>query len=273
MKTTMTCLLLLAVCTHSAYADPWADRVIEYVPGEGIGTDFVSTEAFTNELVSLGQPTRYTSDSDNYGGAVTPLNGAFRSNEVVSVGRGGSLTVAFDEPVTDDPRNPFGIDLLVFGNAFFFDADFPNGVAGTYANEGGIVEVSEDGINFSVVPNVEAEGLFPTLGYLDLDSAFATSPGLLPSDFTKPVDPSFDPAGLPFDQIVAGYNGSGGGAGVDLASVGLSQISFVRITVAADAMFVPEIDAFADVRGVPEPTSLLLAVLGMGSLWRRRFAR
>ena len=29
---------------------------------------------------------------------------------------------------------------------------------------------------------------------------------------------------------IAGYNGSGGGAGIDLASVGLSSINFVRIS-------------------------------------------
>ena len=63
----------------------------------------------------------------------------------------------------------------------------------------------------------------------------ATSPlpspatGSVPSDFTKPVDPSFDVAGLNTAGVVAGYDGSGGGAGIDLASVGLSEISYVKV--------------------------------------------
>ena len=239
-------------------ADPWADRVVSYTPGSGIGADFVTGDLYDDPSVSLGEPTRFTSDMANFGGAVTPFNSPFRANEIVTVGGGGSLTVAFDEPVVDDPLNPFGIDLLIFGNAFLFDADFPNGIAGALASEGGIIEVSENGVDFFAVPGVEADGAFPTLGYTDT-GAFSDTAGSSLTDFTLPVDPSFDLNGLDFSQIVTGYNGSGGGAGVDLATVGLSQISYVRISTAAGAQFFPKIDALADVRAVPEPISLVMA--------------
>ena len=34
-----------------------------------------------------------------------------------AVGARGSITVEFDHDVVDDPRNPFGLDFIVFGNA------------------------------------------------------------------------------------------------------------------------------------------------------------
>lgn len=254
-----TSLACVAVAAPSAWgADPWADAVVEYTQGAGVGADFVTGSQFNNPSVSLGEPTRYTSEPENFGGATTPLQSSFRATELVSIGRGGSLTVRFDEPVVDDPANPFGIDLLVFGNAFYFDANFPSGVAGALAAEGGMIEVSDDGAAYVAIPGVQADGLFPTLGYLDLTDPFATSPGAVPADFTRPVNPAFNPAGLGFAAIVAGYGGAGGGAGIDLAGTGLAQVRFVRITNPVGAAFVPEIDGFADVRAVPEPAGLLL---------------
>jgi hypothetical protein len=79
------------------------------------------------------------------------------------------------------------------------------------------------------------------------------------SDFTSPVDPAFNPIGKTYADIMAGYHGSGGGLGVDIAAAGLSSISYVRITNPANAAGVPEIDAFADVAAVPEPAAGKLA--------------
>jgi hypothetical protein len=196
------------------------------------------------------------------GGAVTPLNAPFRADEIVSVGRGGELIVQFDKPVTDHAANPFGIDLLVFGNAFFagtfFNADFsfnPAGTAAGVAAEGGVIAVSGDGVNFVTVPNSVADGLYPTNGFADLTDPFAPAAGAVPSNFTLPVNPGFDPVGKTYAEILAGYNGSGGGFGVDLATTGLASISFVRITTPLDAQFIPEIDGFADVAAVPEPAA------------------
>jgi hypothetical protein len=205
------------------------------------------------------------------GGVVTPLQSPFRANEIASIGFGGELVVQFAEPVTDDPLNPFGIDLLVFGNAFFVGDDFFNpdfsfnsaGVADNVANEGGLIAVSADGVNFSPVPGA-ADGLFPTNAYADVTDPFATTPGAAPADFTKPVDPAFDPIGKTFAQIVAGYQGSGGGFGVDIAPTGLSSISYVRITNPVGSGAIPEIDALADVASIPEPaTSTLFLVAAL----------
>jgi hypothetical protein len=256
----------------SVSANPWADSVVEYVAGTGIGNDFVTGNPFDNPLVALGEPTRFTSDDAHFGGATTPFQAAFRDDEIVSVGKGGHLTVAFDEPVTDGPLNPFGIDLLVFGNAFY-DLDFSTFLAtGVVADEGGKIEVSSNGVDFFEIAGASADGNYPTLGYLDLAEEFPAAPGLVPSDFTKPVNPTLDVAGLGIADILAAYDGSGGGTGIDIGPTGLSEISYVRISVANDAAFVPEIDGFADVRAVPEPAGVLILTSGLAVLgfFRRR---
>jgi hypothetical protein len=257
----VACAFVLAVA-GAANADPWADHVVNYDPGAGVGVDWPTSVPFTNPLTALGSPTRVTSPHPvGTGGAVTPLNAPFRADEIVSIGRGGVLEVRFDEPVTDHAANPFGIDLLIFGNAFFagsfFNPDFsfnPAGTAAGVAAEGGVIEVSADGVNYFDVSGA-ADGLYPTNGFADLTDPFAPAAGAVPSNFTLPVNPTFDPVGKTYAEILAGYNGSGGGFGVDLAPTGLASISFVRITTPAGAPFVPEIDGFADVAAVPEPAA------------------
>ena len=253
---------------HGQTADPFADSVVGYTPGDGVGA------GFDDPTAALGEPTRVTSPDSSFGGAVTPFQSAFGTDELVTVGRGGQLTVAFDEPVRNDPGNPFGIDLLVFGNAAFSDNDFPNGIVGGIFAEGGTVSVSADGVNFFEIAGAAADGAFPTNGFTDPSAPFTTggvvATGTIPSDFTKPVDPSFDPAGLTLADILAAYDGSGGGVGIDIGTVGLSEISFVRITNAIDAAGTPEIDGFADV-AVPTPgAASLLAGAGILAMRRRR---
>jgi hypothetical protein len=149
--------------------------------------------------------------------------------------------------VVDDPRNPFGIDLLVFGNAFCTDPSYPAGVCGAFLAEGGRIDVSPDGRTWITVPDVGADTAFPTMGYVD-SPPYAATPGVEPTDFTRPVDPTFAEAlaGMAHEEILAVYDGSGGGVGIDLATVGLSTIRYVRI-VNDTGGTTPEIDAIADV--------------------------
>ena len=73
---------------------------------------------------------------------------------------------------------------------------------------------------------------------------------LLPTDFTRPIDPSITVAsmiGQEWSAVRAMYNGSGGGAGIDLAPLGLSSIRFVRVRVPSGAMQSAEIDGFSEV--------------------------
>lgn len=263
-STSLSLSLAMLLGAAARAADPWADQVIRYTPGAGITADFVTGALFNDPLAALGEPTRIAS-TDSFPSVVTPLNAPYRSYEVASIGFGGELVVKFDEPVTNDPGNPFGIDLLVFGNAFF-DGTFgfpfnPGGVATSVAAEGGLIEVSADDIVYFAVAG-QADGLFPTNAYADVVDPYAGPAGALPADFTRPVDPAFNPIGKTFAQIIAGYAGSGGGLGVDIGPTGLSSISYVRITNPPGAAFIPEIDALADVASVPEPAAWRMFFLG-----------
>ena len=247
--------------------NPWADGIVSY----SAGTD--PDPGYTDPAVALGSPERMTGEGTAWPGAVTPFNGAWTTDEVVSIGKGGHLTVSFDEPITNDPSHLFGVDFLIFGNGVFGDGNWPNAVVGGLIEEGPFtVSVSDDGATFVELASNQFDAFFPALGYLDLAGAYDTTPGAIPSDFTKPVDPSLtfaDFDGKNFSEIVALYDGSGGGIPFDIDATGLSEVSFVRIDVPADAMSGPDFDAFV---AVPEPNSaaLLLAAVAVSALRRGR---
>ena len=242
-------LMGLIASSASAAESPFASSVVSYVAGSG------AASGFTNPTVALGSPERFTGEG-LLPQCVTPFQPAFRPNELVSLGLGGSLVLAFDHDVLDDPRNPFGIDLIVFGNAFFTDLGGGTGVVGGIASEGGRIFVSANARTWIEVPGVAADGLFPTNGYLDV-APYATTPGKAVSNFLRPVDPTWtvgDLAGLDHAALLDVYDGSGGGTGIDLGALGLASIRYVRIEGPTSIGFSPEIDAVADVAPL-EPTA------------------
>ncbi|MEQ8846969.1 hypothetical protein [Botrimarina sp.] len=279
MKTPLLALSLIAAETLAAEtlaADPWADRVVQYEPGEGVPPVFGSDPPvlFDRPEAALGAPTRQSVAFGGY--VVSPFSPAGDPSEVVSLGRGGRLTLEFDEPVTDDPLNPFGVDLLIFGNAFFetndFDFDAQTVVTGV-ASESGLVELSADGETFVTLTGAAPDGGYPTRGWADHDTFFPAGPGATPADFTLPVDPALDPVGLGPAGIAAGYGLSGGGLGVDLADWGISEVRFIRFSNPVGSLTTPEIDAVADVRPVPEVGALWLALAALPVAAGRRSAR
>jgi hypothetical protein len=116
------------------------------------------------------------------------------STDVVSLGDGGSITLSFEDNVIVDRPGP---DFTVFENPFLV----PN--VGIFI-EAGIVSVSDDGVNFFTFPHNPM--------------TFAGFAGVTPV-FSNP-DNGIDPR----DPAVSG------GDSFDLATVGLSQARFVRIT-------------------------------------------
>lgn len=153
--------------------DPWADRVVRFAPGPGAG--------FGQDLfpgVVLGAPS-------GQGETTGSLN-------VLSLGKDGVIELEFVDLIAIDGP---GVDLLVFENPF------------TGFLETGVVEVSEDGVEWRKFPCAA-----------QLDGGVAGCAG------TKPVFANPDQGISGTDPSVAG------GDGFDLADVGLSSARFVRIS-------------------------------------------
>jgi len=215
----------------------FAESVISYDPGAGFSPGFTNAEA------ALGEPSRITPGT--FGGPVDPFDPAYLTSQLVSIGAAGSLTLKFSKPILDHPRNRFGIDFIIFGNAGFiitnaFDLETFNWI-GTPATDGSLfgnnpgasrVSVSSDGITFyelnpAVAAAAVVDGLLPTEGS---------------GDFHTPADPSLrqtDFSGLTLEGIRALYYGSAGGTGYDLAwaqdsegkPISIHSIRYVRLEI------------------------------------------
>ena len=248
-----------AVFVSNSVSAQFADAVVSYNPGVIANPDFA-----LHPGVVLGAPSQINPFAD----LVEPFNPPYGSNQILSVGAGGSLTVQFNQPIRNDPGHPFGMDFNIFGNTGFIITNELNletfEWVGTPATDGSLfgansgvsrVWVSADGVNFYTLNPALAplvDGLFPTDGA---------------GDFSLPVNPGWNAAGfagLDFAAIRARYQGSGGGTGFDIAwaqdgngaSVALGSISFVRVDVVSGKS---DIDAFAT---VPEPAAGSLVMLG-----------
>ena len=235
MKKIQLFILALASLTFAAHAAPptgFADSVVSYDSGAGVSSHF------TNPAVVLGEPARV----NPYGEATDVFNPPYGTNQIVSIGSGGSLTVKFKTPILNHPHNRFGIDFMIYGNTGFIitneiDSDF-NWI-GTPATDGSLfgantgetrVSVSNDGkkfyvLNPAIAPTVD--GLFPTDGS---------------GDFHTPLDPTLtaeDFSGLTAQDIALLYEGSGGGTGYDISwaqkengkPAKLPSIRFIRVEV------------------------------------------
>lgn len=240
---------------------PFAATMCAYTPAPG---QFVNDSQYNDPAKALGPPT----------GGQTPLQPD--NSSIVSLGGfGGSITLAFDHRILD---NPGGYDFIVFGNAQYSGAPLR-------FVEPGIVEISEDGLTWFLIPGSHlnapfaritktytdgqvfsayqlpadtqdgvANGAYTLWGYADLSPVLALPTGADPAAYFT----------IPDDPILAGIaTGTCGGDAFDIAwavdpstgaAANLSGFNYIRITTAVDrdlggslGELSTEIDAVADI--------------------------
>jgi len=255
---------------------PYGDEVTSYVQGAGVGYDWLTGDLFTNAINSLGRPTVDTTGDQTptmtHVRPVVPVYPAFRAHELVTIGAGGALTISFDHRVLDHPANPYGVDLLVFGNCNQLTGggeEWTNGppaetvVSASFNADDGVVSVSQDGVSWHALTNQGyADSFMPTLGRVhdpaNVDTG-AFSGNLWwgqATDPTIPPDPTVEGAdweGMHVAELTQRYRGGAGGVGFDIGDLdlplctntGRKWIRYVRMEPSA-ALY-PEIDAVADV--------------------------
>ncbi len=183
-RVTSMALVLACFAPRPAGADPCLDDVVSYTMGQNGG--YNAGQGGTDDLlpdVVLGPP---------FG-----LGQSAGSLDVVSLGNGGSITVAFtDNRIVDGP----GADFTVFENAF-------NSPGLGIFTEVGVVAASEDGVTFVEFPH--------GAGGQDLSGLAGRTPVYANPD-TNDIHPR-DPAVSGGDQF-------------DLATIGLASARFLRIT-------------------------------------------
>ncbi|WP_426735575.1 cell surface protein [Myxococcus faecalis] len=191
-------------------ADPYADEVVEYLPGPGAG---FGQDRFPS--IVLGAPVGAGLDSG--------------SLDVLSLGQGGSITLRFtDIAVVDGP----GVDLLVFENGFLI-AGGPRAFT-----ERGRVSVSDDGVQWHEFPCAPSDATNNYPGCAGVRPVTANpAAGISATDPAVAGGDGFDLAtvGLARARYVrivdAGTNGSAGtSAGFDLDAVAV--VNGVSLTAA-----------------------------------------
>lgn len=278
MRSTHTLCVGIAVAflSTSAHADIFATSVLSYDAGSN------AVAGYNDPMTALGSAERFTGEGV-FPGGVTPFNPAFGTDELVSVGSGGHLSLGFNTTITNNAAHAYGIDLIVFSNSGFLDTSWsdadPNndgsGVVGSNpfvfgAGGEATIQVSQNGTDWFTA-SITTLDLFPTLGYSDYTTTTPGELGMVESDFTRALNPATtlaDLANLSFAELVAFYDGSGGGIGIDIASSGLDSASYVRFLNNSGEAF--EIDAVAVV-----PAPGVLFMLGLGGIFAtpRRRAR
>ena len=238
-------LFVIATAGICHAESPYATEVVSYAAGTN------AQAGYNDPRTALGMPSITTAAWPSGTQDVTMFASPWGTDQIVSIGAGGSLIVKFDHKVMDEAGNPFGIDFLIFGSAMFIDASWPDGIADGIMSEPGKVAVSQDGVSWYEITAASADDLFPTQGFENTSTAQGSDGSIL-SDFTKPVYPGIDWAGKSYSEVLSLYDGSGGGAGIDISGTGLEWIQYVKIYQDGSDSWSTEIDGLADVASSEE---------------------
>jgi hypothetical protein len=262
--------------TYVAYVCNTNDFAVQVVSSSGLS----STPPYNDPTAILGRPTLNFVDIFDGGGTNRtsiidpPYNAApDGSNVIAEIAAGGQITAMMGRKVYHDRNNPYGIDLVVFGNSFFSASDTSGTISDstdldTVQLSSGIfghsttVSVSQDGTNWYTFSNTPI--LFPGNAYRwDCPNHSWTDEQLNP---TKPLNPSVyatDFAGQTVAYGLEQFAGSAGGTGYDLQASGLPWIQYVRIQPGSNTYTV--IDAIAAVNPIMEGDALSITPADIAS--------
>src|SRR5208282_1879971 len=95
---------------------------VQFVSTNGLDT----TAPYNDPTAMLGRPTLTFVDPSDGGitNRTSIIDDPFwktpgGQDVLTEISQGGEVTVAMGRKVSHDPSNPYGIDLIVFGNSFF----------------------------------------------------------------------------------------------------------------------------------------------------------
>ena len=151
-KGSLCALCAMTIFAASAAHAQYAAEVISFTSGSSAAV------GYDDSSVALGEPERVTGELIGFPGVVSPFNPLFGTDEMVSIGEGGQLTLKLSHFVLPQVGE---LVLGVFVNAGLADQDYPNGLAGsslsetenTFGIDSAIVEVSADNITYVPLSN------------------------------------------------------------------------------------------------------------------------
>jgi len=170
------CVPLATLAAPALAQSPFATRVIAFNPAPG---QFVQHPQFNDAASALGAPIG--------GGTIAP-----DLTKLVSLGGfGGCLTLGFDHRILDDPRNPMGLDAIVYGNA-----SFVNGHPNRRFAEAATIEISLDANGNGLADDAWLVVRGPQLPLVPQASiAGVTWDDNIPDPTFAPAEPSWIPQG------------------------------------------------------------------------------
>jgi hypothetical protein len=255
--------------TYVAYVADTNDFAVQFISSSNV----LTTAPYNNPNAVLGRPA--LTFFDVYDGEITnrssiidpPYNvGPNGADLITEISTGGQITVRMGRKVYHNPNNPYGIDLVVFGNSFFS----ASGTSGTASDSTDLdtatlstgifghsttVSVSPDGTNWYSFDTTQT--LFPQNAYRWDNPNHSWT--LEPSNPNKPLNPiiySTDFGGQTASSALDQYDGSAGGTGYNLQASGFPWIQYVRVEPGPGAYTV--IDSIAAVNPVVEGDTLTI---------------
>ncbi len=183
---------------------------------------------------AVGSPDDLTGESFGFANILSPFSPAYETNELVGIGKGGTLTVKFATPVKVNKLREIG----VFTNVGLVDDNFPGGQnanpASTFGNlRAANVWVSNNGTTWINLGKKTFDA--PTNYFSNASSPYLSAPpaGATVANFGKPFNGSLSSFnGENWSQTLTTLNKSAGGEWIDIPlSTGLSEVNFVRFTI------------------------------------------